>query len=108
MPGPLAGGSEAGGHRGMFLTRDLASQTATMALVPRIADAVSVPVIAAGGIADARGIVAALTLGASAVQIGTTNYIDPDFLNRLPGELDAWLRAEGLDSLQPVIGSLNT
>lgn len=67
----IAQGSEAGGHRGMFLTDGLSSQIGTMALVPQVVDAVSVPVIAAGGIADARGIVAALALGASAVQIGT-------------------------------------
>jgi nitronate monooxygenase len=67
----VAQGVEAGGHRGMFLARDLASQVGTFALVPQIVDAVEVPVIAAGGVADARGIVAALALGASAVQIGT-------------------------------------
>lgn len=67
----IAQGSEAGGHRGMFLTDEVSGQIGTMALVPQVVDAVSVPVIAAGGIADARGIVAALALGASAVQIGT-------------------------------------
>jgi nitronate monooxygenase len=67
----IAQGYEAGGHRGMFLTSDLATQVGTMALVPQIADAVRVPVIAAGGIGDARGIVAALALGAAGVQIGT-------------------------------------
>ena len=67
----IAQGLEAGGHRGMFLTRDLSAQVGTLALVPQVVDAVRVPVIAAGAIADARGIVAALALGASAVQIGT-------------------------------------
>lgn len=67
----IAQGAEAGGHRGMFLTENVASQVGTFALVPQVVDAVKVPVVAAGGIADARGIVAAFALGASAVQIGT-------------------------------------
>ncbi|MNI53330.1 Nitronate monooxygenase [compost metagenome] len=67
----IAMGFEAGGHRGMFLSEDINSQIGTFALVPQVADAVGVPVIAAGGIADHRGLVAALALGASAVQIGT-------------------------------------
>ncbi len=74
----IAQGSEAGGHRGMFLTDDVASQAGTFALVPQVVDAVGVPVIAAGGIADARGIVAALALGASAVQIGTAYLFCPE------------------------------
>ena len=71
----IAQGYEAGGHRGTFLAADLnramASQSGTLALVPQIADAVGVPVIAAGGIADGRGIAAAFALGASGTQIGT-------------------------------------
>lgn len=67
----IAQGLEAGGHRGMFLTADPGAQVGTMALVPQVVDAVGVPVIAAGGIADGRGIAAALTLGAAGVQIGT-------------------------------------
>ena len=67
----IAQGVEAGGHRGMFLTDDIATQLGTFALVPQVVDAVRIPVIAAGGIADARGIVAAFVLGAAAVQIGT-------------------------------------
>ena len=67
----IAQGYEAGGHRGMFLTESLGSQMGTMSLVPQIADAVDIPIIAAGGIGDARGIVASFALGASAVQIGT-------------------------------------
>ncbi len=67
----IAQGFEAGGHRGMFLTDSLGSQMGTLSLVPQIADAVDLPVIAAGGIGDARGIVAAFALGASATQIGT-------------------------------------
>lgn len=74
----IAQGVEAGGHRGMFLTDDIATQIGTFALVPQIVDAVRVPVIAAGGIADARGIVAALVLGAAAVQIGTAYLFTPE------------------------------
>jgi nitronate monooxygenase len=74
----IAQGAEAGGHRGMFLTREISTQAGTMALVPQVADAVKVPVIAAGGIADARGIVAALALGASAVQLGTAYLFCPE------------------------------
>jgi nitronate monooxygenase len=67
----IAQGLEAGGHRGMFLTDDPARQVGTMALVPQVVDAVDVPVIAAGGIADGRGVAAALALGAAGVQLGT-------------------------------------
>lgn len=67
----IAQGLEAGGHRGMFLSTDIGGQMGTFSLVPQIADAVDCPVVAAGGISDGRGIVAALALGASAVQIGT-------------------------------------
>jgi nitronate monooxygenase len=66
-----ASGFEAGGHRGSFLLPAEESLTGTFSLVPQVADAVSVPVVAAGGIADARGIVAAFALGAEGVQIGT-------------------------------------
>lgn len=74
----IAQGYEAGGHRGMFLSEDIATQAGTMALVPQIVDAVRVPVIAAGGISDARGIVAAFALGASAAQIGTAYLFCPE------------------------------
>ncbi len=74
----VAQGAEAGGHRGMFLTDDIAAQVGTFALVPQIVDAVSVPVIAAGGIADGRGIAAAFALGASGVQIGTAYLRTPE------------------------------
>lgn len=67
----IAQGYEAGGHRGMFLTNDIAGQPGTLALVPQVVDAVSVPVVAAGGIADGRGVAAAFALGAAGVQIGT-------------------------------------
>ena len=67
----IAQGVEAGGHRGMFLEKDISNQPGTLALVPQIVDAVSVPVIAAGGIGDSRGIAACFALGASCVQIGS-------------------------------------
>ena len=67
----IAQGAEAGGHRGTFLGDYRDGLIGTMALVPQIVDAVTVPVIAAGGIMDGRGLVAALALGASAVQMGT-------------------------------------
>jgi nitronate monooxygenase len=68
----VAQGMEAGGHRGAFdAARAQSDLVGLFALVPAIADAVQVPVVASGGIGDARGIAAALTLGASAVQIGT-------------------------------------
>lgn len=67
----IAQGLEAGGHRGMFLTDDLHSQLGTFALLPQIVQAVKIPVIAAGGIADAKGVAAAMALGASGVQVGT-------------------------------------
>ena len=74
----IAQGIEAGGHRGMFLTTEPASQVGTLALVPQVVDAVRVPVIAAGGIADGRGIAAAFALGASAVQMGTAYLLCPE------------------------------
>ena len=74
----IAQGAEAGGHRGMFLTEVIAEQPGTFALVPQVVDAVKVPVVAAGGIADGRGIAAAFALGASAVQIGTAYLRCPE------------------------------
>jgi len=74
----VAQGAEAGGHRGMFLTDNISQQPGTMALVPQVVDAVKVPVIAAGGIMDGRGIVAAFALGACGVQLGTAYLRTPE------------------------------
>lgn len=74
----IAQGAEAGGHRSMFLTDNISSQPGTFALVPQVVDAVRVPVIAAGGIADGRGIAAAFALGAAGVQIGTAYLRTPE------------------------------
>lgn len=74
----IAQGFEAGGHRGNFLTDDLTTQVGTFALLPQIVRAVNVPVIAAGGIADARGVAAAMALGAAGVQVGTAYLLCPE------------------------------
>ncbi len=74
----IAQGLEAGGYRGIFLSDDLTSQVGTMALLPQIVRAVKLPVIAAGGIADAKGVLAAMALGAAGVQIGTAYLLCPE------------------------------
>jgi nitronate monooxygenase len=74
----IAQGLEAGGHRGMFLSDDLTTQIGTLALMRQIAQEVSIPVIAAGGIVDAQGVAAAMALGASGVQVGTAYLLCPE------------------------------
>lgn len=74
----IAQGLEAGGHRGIFLSEDLSTQLGTFALLPQIVRAVKVPVIAAGGIADASGVLAALALGAAGAQVGTAYLLCPE------------------------------
>ena len=78
----IAQGSEAGGHRGMFLSddlaRDIGTQVGTFALLPQVVQALRIPVIAAGGIADARGVAAAMALGAAGVQVGTAYLLCPE------------------------------
>lgn len=74
----VAQGLEAGGHRGVFLSEDLTTQVGTLALVPQIVRAVRVPVVAAGGIADRRGVEAAMALGAAAAQVGTAYLLCPE------------------------------
>lgn len=118
----IAQGAEAGGHRGMFLTDDPAAQPGTMALVPQVVDAVRVPVIAAGGIADARGIVAAFALGACGVQLGTAYLRCPEakisplfraalarasdestvLTNVFTGRLARGIRNKAIDTLGPI------
>ena len=74
----IAQGFEAGGHRGMFLSDDLSTQVGTFALLPQIVQTVAVPVVAAGGIADAKGVAAAMALGAAGVQVGTAYLLCPE------------------------------
>jgi nitronate monooxygenase len=74
----IAQGLEAGGHRGMFLSDDVTTQTGTVALLPQIVGAVRLPVVAAGGIADASGVAAAMALGAAGVQVGTAYLLCPE------------------------------
>jgi len=80
----IAQGLEAGGHRGLFLSTDVTTQLGTFALLPQVVGAVRVPVIAAGGIADAAGVVAALQLGAAAVQVGTAFLLSPEATTSAP------------------------
>ncbi|HUF22399.1 MAG TPA: nitronate monooxygenase [Burkholderiales bacterium] len=74
----IAQGVEAGGHRGMFLSDDVSTQVGTFALLPQIVRAVKLPVIAAGGIADAQGVAAAMSLGAAGAQVGTAYLLCPE------------------------------
>ncbi|MCC8965329.1 nitronate monooxygenase [Bradyrhizobium sp. Pear76] len=74
----IAQGADAGGHRAMFLTGNISEQPGTFSLLPQVVDAVKVPVVAAGGIADGRGIAAAFALGAAAVQIGSAYLRCPE------------------------------
>ena len=109
----IAQGYEAGGHRGMFLSDRVASQPGTLALVPQIADAVDLPIIAAGGIADGRGIAAAFALGAAGVQIGTAYLRTPQSrisdLHRaaLEGATDDGTALTNVFSGRPARGLLN-
>lgn len=109
----IAQGAEAGGHRGMFLTPDIATQLGTFALVPQVVDAVRVPVIAAGGISDGRGMAAAFALGAAAVQVGTAFLRSPESaISRLHREAlaDAGAKETALTNLftgRPARGFVN-
>jgi nitronate monooxygenase len=109
----IAQGAEAGGHRGMFLTEECDGQPGLFALLPQIVDAVRVPVIAAGGIADGRGIAAAFVLGASAAQIGTAyllapqSTISPIHREALRAAKDDSTRLTNLFTGRPARGILN-
>ena len=92
----IAQGWEAGGHHGFYLS-DRSAQVGTMALVPAVVDAVSVPVVAAGGIADGRGVVAALALGAAGVQIGTA-FLTTEEAGAPEVHKDALMEADGSDT----------
>ncbi len=92
----IAQGWEAGGHQGHYLSERPAGM-GTMALVPQVVDAVSVPVVAAGGIADGRGIAAALALGAAGVQIGTA-FLSATETGIAPPHVEALLAATGADT----------
>jgi nitronate monooxygenase len=115
----IAQGFEAGGHTGRFLEADPVEAMGLFALLPRVVDAVSVPVIAGGGIADGRGIAAAFALGASAVQLGTAYLHTPEaeisdahraglkqgptlFTNLMTGGLARGLHGRLVDDLGPV------
>jgi nitronate monooxygenase len=87
----IAQGLEAGGHRGMFLSDNVAIQVGTMALLPQIVKAVNVPVIAAGGIVDANTVAAAFALGAAGVQAGTAYLLCPEAdERRAPRGAEGW------------------
>ena len=83
----IAQGFEAGGHRGMFLSGDVSTQLGTLALLPQVLRAVRVPVIAAGGVADAAGVAAMLSLGAAAVQVGTAYLLCDEATTSAPHRL---------------------
>ena len=111
--GVIVQGLEAGGHRAMFLETDIATQVGLFALLPQVADAVSIPVIAAGGIADARGMVAALALDACGVQMGTAYLLCPEanvtpvYRQALEASGDTGTAVTNLFSGRPARGILN-
>jgi nitronate monooxygenase len=94
----VATGAEAGGHRPSFLRAPQLSLTGTFSLIPQVADAVNIPVIAAGGIADGRGVAAALALGADAAQIGTA-FLACEESNATPAHRDALFSERSADTM---------
>jgi nitronate monooxygenase len=109
----IAQGFEAGGHRGMFLSDDVATQIGTFALLPQIVNKVKLPVVAAGGIADAAGVAAALALGAVAVQVGTAYLLCPEAATKglhraaLKSEASRYTAITNLFSGRPARGIVN-
>jgi nitronate monooxygenase len=109
----IAQGFEAGGHRGMFLSDDLAAQVGTFALVPQIVDAVKLPVIATGAVSDARGIAAAFMLGAAGVQVGSAymhcpeSKVTPAHRAALAAAHDDGTRVTNLMTGRPARGFIN-
>jgi nitronate monooxygenase len=109
----IAQGLEAGGHRGIFLNDNLAEQPGSFALIPQVADAVKIPVIAAGAVSDARGIAAALMLGAAGVQIGSAYLHCPESKISVPHRAalksagDAGTAVTNLMSGRPARGVVN-
>jgi nitronate monooxygenase len=109
----IAQGFEAGGHRGMFLSDDLNAQVGTFALVPQIVDAVKLPVIAAGAVSDARGIAAALILGAAGAQVGSAylhcpeSKVTPYHRAALAGAHDDGTRVTNMMTGRPARGFIN-
>lgn len=94
----IAQGAEAGGHRGQFDPDDHRGMIGTFSLVPQVVDVVSIPVVAAGGIADGRGLVAALALGAAAVQVGTA-FLLCEEASVSPGHRAAVAASSGADTV---------
>ena len=109
----IAQGYEAGGHRGIFLSRDISTQSGTLSLLPQVVDAVSVPVIAAGGISDGRGIAAVFALGAAAAQIGTAylfadeSLISDVYRNALTNATESSTALTNVFSGRPARGLVN-
>lgn len=109
----IAQGLEAGGHRGNFLSEDLTTQIGTFALLPQVVKAVKTPVIAAGGIADAKGVAAAIALGAAGAQIGTAYLLCPEATTSavhraaLKGETARHTALTNLFSGRPARGIMN-
>ena len=106
VDGVIAQGREAGGHRGMFLSDDIDAQPGQISLLPQMCDAVRLPVVAAGGIGDGRGIAAAFALGADAVQIGTALATrGMGVFEEVSAEIAEFMEERGVKSLSSIVGA---